>query len=460
MKSLELQPTLENLIDTYKENAIGRNDYLHRFVDLLNSIEDNCVIAVDNQWGSGKTFFVKQAKLILDSFNDFTSVTDEKSKAVVSSYYTRFTHKDKDAFQPHVTAYFDAWEYDNEEDPLLSLVYEIFKTVANEYSFDIGKNLEDVLVSISDLLAQKSVSQVINVFRKNNSTFAATSQSRDLRQEINDFFASLLEEKGQRLVIFIDELDRCKPSYAVKLLERIKHYFNNENITFVLSVNSVELQKTIKHFYGNEFDACRYLDRFFDLRTSLPAPDLTKFYSLIDFSNRYYYDDVIADAMIRKYNFSLREITRYVKLLKIAGYKLTHGSGIQTSKLGNNVIPVLSMQAILIGLKMHDTKAYYAFVNGQSVDLCIEMMTQNEIYDRLAQLFDIRGVYDQNDIFNTYKEKIKLLYETIFVTQYQKYDEPVDVGRFKISEYTKKCIFEAMSLLAEFSQYEEPAQQN
>lgn len=64
------------------------------------------------------------------------------------------------------------------------------------------------------------------------------------------------------MIIFIDELDRCKPSFAVHLLEQIKHYLYDERIIFVLSVNQEELQYTIKHFYGNEFDASRYLDRF------------------------------------------------------------------------------------------------------------------------------------------------------------------------------------------------------
>ena len=50
-------------------------------------------------------------------------------------------------------------------------------------------------------------------------------------------------KKGNRLIIMVDELDRCKPSYAVKLLERIKHYFTNDRITFVFSVNTYELEK-------------------------------------------------------------------------------------------------------------------------------------------------------------------------------------------------------------------------
>ena len=88
--------------------------------------------------------------------------------------------------------------------------------------------------------------------------------------EINEFLDSLLPEKAYRLVIFIDELDRCQPLFAVKLLERIKHYFGNTNLTFVFSTNLAELQNTIRSLYGEQFSASRYLDKFFDVTLKLP----------------------------------------------------------------------------------------------------------------------------------------------------------------------------------------------
>ena len=58
----------------------------------------------------------------------------------------------------------------------------------------------------------------------------------------------------------------------MKLLERIKHYFNNDRVTFLFSVNVAELQHTVKTHYGADFNASRYLDRFFDLRVPLSKP--------------------------------------------------------------------------------------------------------------------------------------------------------------------------------------------
>lgn len=67
MKSIELQPNKENLLRTFELDAIERNVDIYRFINLLNAIEDNCSVALDGAWGSGKTFFVKQTKMILDA---------------------------------------------------------------------------------------------------------------------------------------------------------------------------------------------------------------------------------------------------------------------------------------------------------------------------------------------------------------------------------------------------------
>lgn len=97
---------------------------------------------------------------------------------------------------------------------------------------------------------------------RSESPLDSLKSKKELREKVNEFFNSLLPEKGNRLIIMVDELDRCKPSYAVKLLERIKHYFTNDRITFVFSVNTYELEKTIRKYYGDDFDAGRYLSRF------------------------------------------------------------------------------------------------------------------------------------------------------------------------------------------------------
>ena len=71
MRNLELKPTRENLIRTLVDNTIKRNEDLKQFILLLNSFDTEMSIALDGDWGSGKTFFVKQAQMILEAYNEF-----------------------------------------------------------------------------------------------------------------------------------------------------------------------------------------------------------------------------------------------------------------------------------------------------------------------------------------------------------------------------------------------------
>lgn len=66
--------------------------------------------------------------------------------------------------------------------------------------------------------------------------------------------------------ILIDELDRCRPSYAVEMLETIKHIFDIPKVVFVLATDTEQLQHAIKVIYGEGFDAQTYLGRFFKRR--------------------------------------------------------------------------------------------------------------------------------------------------------------------------------------------------
>lgn len=79
------------------------------------------------------------------------------------------------------------------------------------------------------------------------------------------------------MYVFIDELDRCRPNFAIEVLEVIKHIFDIEGVVFVVATNTNELQHSIKAVYGSGFDANKYLMRFFNRTYELPAPDLIDF---------------------------------------------------------------------------------------------------------------------------------------------------------------------------------------
>ena len=89
---------------------------------------------------------------------------------------------------------------------------------------------------------------------------------------------SLLIENDNKMVILIDELDRCKPSFCIELLERIKHIFDTPNIIFVLGTDLEQLGKAISGVYGESYNGQKYLERFFDFEINLNTPDYNKFW--------------------------------------------------------------------------------------------------------------------------------------------------------------------------------------
>lgn len=127
-----------------------------------------------------------------------------------------------------------------------------------DYSLKENPDCLQLGASVLELFTGKNFGQIIEMLRGEDS-LAMLKKEKDIHKAICEFLDSIMHERGNRLVIFIDELDRCKPEYAVKLLERVKHYFENDSITFVFSTNMKELQHTIRRYYGENFNACKYL---------------------------------------------------------------------------------------------------------------------------------------------------------------------------------------------------------
>lgn len=90
------------------------------------------------------------------------------------------------------------------------------------------------------------------------------------RRTLAEFAAEQYEATGKPVVIVIDELDRCRPEFAVRLVERIKHFFDVPHLVFVLLMNRDQLEKAIRGVYGSETDAATYLGKFLHLSLRLP----------------------------------------------------------------------------------------------------------------------------------------------------------------------------------------------
>lgn len=324
MSNMALEPTYENLIHHYLEDTIGRNDDLFYFVRILSGLSSGSAVALNAAWGSGKTFFVKQAKMLIDIHNPNSDIDIEfmnkEEIASIKKVYNKYNFGTEKYEMPKMaTVYYDAWKYDDTEDPLLSLLYCIMnrfgKSVPND-KIDVIKKFAKQSVSIlsnaaryiTGINVQEILETIKNYAEACDDTVKEQKTNESLEKRINSFLNDVVLEDEEKLIIFIDELDRCNPQYAVKLLERVKHYFNHPKVVFVVSYNKAELQHSIKTLYGSEFSADKYLERFFDYEFGLSTIDVGSYLDSLGCSNTVHLN---MKAVAKIYSFQMRELCKY-----------------------------------------------------------------------------------------------------------------------------------------------------
>ena len=292
-----LAPPLDGFdgTDLFDYRAFGE-----RLAKLIGSLEDDPVLLLDGPWGSGKTTFVQQ--------------------------WAGFLRK-----QGHAIVHFDAFAADHHKDPFLVLVEEIH-CLASEASLGLDSAILDgftkgaVAVAselslatleatlpgagrllglaiearnrsdpslLEDWINQAAArKRAIREFRQHLATVAATLTAKAAAQQDPQPSGHGPEaDVRPRLVFIVDELDRCRPLFALAVLERIKHIFGVRHVSFVLVANVNELGKCIQQVYG-AVDAERYLEKFFEIRVQLPESTSTGIREKLDRYACYLFDQL------------------------------------------------------------------------------------------------------------------------------------------------------------------------
>ena len=225
--------------DPFANDTLGRKEQIEALTRLVDSIEGPCVLALDGAWGSGKTVFLQM----------WASVLRGKDYEVVE---------------------FNAWDTDFSDDPLMALQAELDATLKSKPNYQALIKAGATVVSslASHYLPIPDVMQSYEDFREHmeTSTKLRLDRYRAAREDIKQFREALTQTIGPdgRLVVCVDELDRCRPDYAIRFLEATKHIFEVEGVIFLLAVNLSELSNSVRALYGAEFDAQQYLRRFVD----------------------------------------------------------------------------------------------------------------------------------------------------------------------------------------------------
>lgn len=249
------------------KDIFSRKDFGERLASLVEQSQGGLVLALDAQWGEGKSTFIRMWR------GHIGHVRDKKIKSI----------------------YFDAFENDYQKDPFLALaaeIYELTKDKSKEKREEFEKKASNAVKSmvrgalkigvraasggildgtcvdsaeqdISTLLSDQVDLIISDRLKNTTKDKLAISQFREYLEE----FAS---NEKEPIVFIIDELDRCRPDFALELIEQIKHLFSVNGITFLLVLNRTQLEESIRARYGNKVGATLYLQKFVTLWLSLP----------------------------------------------------------------------------------------------------------------------------------------------------------------------------------------------
>ena len=431
MKKYVQEATDINVWTSLKENTFDRGKDIREFIEGLELIEGNAFISLDAKWGDGKTFFVRQIEETLKYFRAKQLETEEKLLKDLESYeYLKDSVAVKETTVEHIylPVYYNAWMYDDHNDPLMSLLLVMTKQCGGAYNTKIntkslGERLLAVASSLPISIKKINPATIIKDLQEGKmDILSAVKTEEDIKECVRDVFNDIIVEEAEKLVVFIDELDRCKPSFAIEMLERIKHYFDDERIIFVVSLNKEQLIHTISNYYGSEFDATRYLNRFFDVSINLPEISRYQKQKVQCTNSERFWITLIADELSDYYGFSLRDKLIYKS--SIESLPRDVGDAFSQDKMYLNIFEV-----IIVLLDMVDAKEKKAFLEGKS-NILIDLMPRIEIYKKyILRSF---GIDIRDDCEEKLTEKYKLVqevYEYVFGRDTEEYFKEADISR-------------------------------
>ena len=257
-KGVRVQPLPVEVLedDPFGNDLLGRREFGEALSASLGAIEGPGVFAIDGQWGTGKTTFLRM----------FTQLLRNQSRRVIE---------------------INAWETDFAEDPLAALSSSLMAVAPDGGRKEKLQSAAVKLLRVAgpgairlltgglvnlDSAAQQEVGNALAKWAE--SGIARFEEHERSLRAFKDALEGLVAECDDGPMVFVvDELDRCRPTYAVAMLETIKHVFDVDGLVFVLAVNRGQLDRSAKTLYGEFGDPESYFKRFFDVELRLPESD-------------------------------------------------------------------------------------------------------------------------------------------------------------------------------------------
>lgn len=245
-------------------DILDRQEFVDRVFNLIEVIASqrgSCSFAIDGAWGSGKTFVLNMLEPKL---------------------------RDYKGGDKYLVFHYNCWQYDYYEEPLVAIVSALLDTLTNSKLVKAEAVLDGVLTTLKgitddlmSLIFNVKLFEHVDAGKKKAAEVEAAPHSFDqyfgFKKVMTEARTALKQlAEGKTLVIVVDELDRCLPQYAIKVLERLHHLFSElENSVVILGVDRHQLQNTVKQTFGPDTPTDEYLRKFINLRLTLDKGKIT-----------------------------------------------------------------------------------------------------------------------------------------------------------------------------------------
>lgn len=234
-----------------KEDVLDREAFVKQIVDLamvLSEKRKNCCFAIEGEWGSGKSFVLENIQECLQPEQSEETGTDR-------FFIVRY----------------DCWKYDYYEEPIVAII-SVLRNQIDQYINLLTDDAKRALLKTVKNAITKIAVEAIQA--KTGIDIDGVGEVPEGDEKIYDKYFGFQKvikkvqnqiekiSQIQTVVIMVDELDRCLPLYAIKVLERIHHVFNEiENVVVIVAMEKKQISNSLHQIYGDEMDVDRYLKK-------------------------------------------------------------------------------------------------------------------------------------------------------------------------------------------------------
>ena len=239
-----------------------------------------------------------------------------------------------------------------------------------------------------------------------------------------------------------NELDRCKPDYAINMLEIIKHFYSNERLIFLIGINNEQLSHTISNYYGNNFDGYGYLNKFYDLIIELDeiSPSMYLRYVIKKDDSKGWVNAVLF-AICRFFDFQMRDINRLLSDYDLLG-EYFDSNGVEF--YDDIVVLKYIFLPYCLGLKLKSKKQLTEFLKGNGYINLEKFIKSNDKMTRI-----VKYGFEKNNEFDSYANVDE---EKILDYLRDKYNEYFVYEQENLETRHSKTVFlDIFSLLSNYS---------